>query len=427
MRRFFVYGTVILSAMIFGGQNARADVLGQNSTFFTETDYDATGASSITATLKTIGEHGYFYVDDRYLATLSPAQQEHFNTTLSQLAQTFDAQIYPRSTAFWGSENNPGVDGDPHIVILVERMVSNAGGYFQTIDNYPKSVAPRGNAREMFYLNADSVLSDQATDFMAHEFQHVISFYRKELLQGVHDDIWTNEARSEYNITQVGYTAAFDGSQLQYRMFSFLRTPSDSLVEWPNTATDYGGASMFIHYLADRFGPDLAAGTIRIPQAGVATVDAWLFQNHQNERFPDVFTDWMVASYLNDPTLGAQYAYARPELRTIRVTPQQATTLGAANQYDATIPLKEWQPYWLALNIAPDVVAPALNIKITGQPGPWWGGAVISVYNNGTRAVTTFSATDAQHPISIPVTSGTGHLVSATVALTQGTDQPVGT
>lgn len=417
---------VLIAVFLVVPTGARADTLGQNSTFFVDSDYDAAGASSLTATLQVVGAHAYWYVDDRYTTSLTPSQQAHFSSALNQLANTFDGIIYPRSTSFWGFERTPGIDNDSHVVILIERMIPTAGGYFQTVDNYPRNVAPQSNAREMFYLNAESILGDGALDFVAHEFQHLISFNQKEILQGVHDDTWTNEARSEYNLTNVGFTDSFSGSQLQYRMFSFMRSPSDSLVEWPNVAADYGITSVFMHYLADRFGPDLAAGTIRIPQAGVAAVNAWLFQSGRSERFGDVFTDWMVASYFNDPAFGAQYAYTRPELRSIRVTPQQSTSMGNGSQYAVTVPLKEWQPYWLQLNLAPDITASALNIQIAGQEDLRWGGAVMATYTDGTRAVTSFSATRMPHPISIPIIRNSGHLMSATLAVTQGTEQSVG-
>ena len=40
---------------------------------------------------------------------------------LSDLADSFENQIYPTDRAFFGSEWTPGVDGDPHIYILYAR------------------------------------------------------------------------------------------------------------------------------------------------------------------------------------------------------------------------------------------------------------------------------------------------------------------
>lgn len=403
---------------------AHADMLGQNITFSVDPKYDATAASSVTATLRAIGQHVYFYIDDRYWTGLSPAQQVHFTDMLSQIANTFDTATYLRSTSFWGPENTPGIDNDPHIVVLFEKLGNNAGGYFRTVDSYPHNLAPQGNSREMFYISTDSVFNGGASEFMAHEFQHLISFYQKELLEKVHDDTWINEARSEFNITQVGLNEPFQESTLEYRKFSFLRSPSDSLVEWPNTAADYGIATIFMHYLADRFGTPVVQGTLTLPYAGVSAINNWFAQQNRLERFSGIFTDWMVASYLNDPAFGDAYTYVRPGLRDVRVTPQQSVPLNSDSQYTTAIPLKEWQPYWLRFDLAPNITAAAFNVRITGQQGPWWGGALTASYTDGSRSVTTFSAIDPQHPISLPMVRGVGHLMSATLALTQGTDQP---
>lgn len=373
MKRFLLFlGACAIG--ILAAHPVFADELGQNTVFMTDAKYDVSGATSISATLRAVGQDAYWYVDDRYWQTLSPAQQVHYMDSLTQLSSQFDSVIHPKSIALWGSENTPGVDNDSHVVILLERLTSTAGGYFETINNYPKNVAPQGNAREMIYISADGVPSGDAPDYIAHEFQHLISFYQKNLLQDVNDDIWSNEGRSEYNITNVGFNDPFSGSTLEHRMWSFVRAPSDSLVEWPNTAADYGIATVFVHYLADRFGPDILSSTMHILSAGVPEIDTWLAQANQSERFPNVFTDWMAASYFNDRSLGDGYGYVRPGLDGIHIVPQQAAQLGSGGQYTGSIGIKEWQPVWLQFGINADVSSPAFNIHIAGQVGPWWGG-----------------------------------------------------
>jgi hypothetical protein len=211
---------------------ALADTQGQSQTFYVNPTYDATGATVATATLRAVGVHAYFYVDDRYWNALSSEEQSRFTGGLTTLATQFDTATYPLMTSLWGFENSPGIDGDPHVVILLQRLVSGSGGYFETIHNYTKDHATGSNAREMIYVNADSVLAGSGKSFIAHEFQHLISFNQKELVRGVQDDVWVNEARSEYSLTVAGFSMPFEGSTLQRRLQAFLRSPSDSLVEW---------------------------------------------------------------------------------------------------------------------------------------------------------------------------------------------------
>ena len=160
--------------------------------------------------------------------------------------------------------------------MLLQKLSTGSGGYFDTINGYAKNRAPDSNAREMVVVAADSVLNNTSTDFLAHELQHLISFYQKELLLNVSEDTWLNEARSEYSITLAGYDVPFAGSTLQRRIQTFLRTPNDSLTEWPNTSTDYGVASVFIHYLADRFGPGILQYTLHSRSSGAAAIQDWL-------------------------------------------------------------------------------------------------------------------------------------------------------
>ena len=423
--RYRIAGVVIAAGFLLPLSAARADVLGESHTFFTSPTYDASGASTVSATARAIGQNAYWYVDDRYWASLSEAQRNQFTSALNQFVGEFDSSIYPKSTSFWGSEAKPGVDGDPRVTVFLERLTQNAGGYFQTINNYPKSQAPDSNAREMFYVNVESVLTSRARDLTSHEFQHLISFNQKELLQHISDDTWLNEARSEYNITEAGYSEPFNGSSLQRRMFSFLSVPSDSLVDWPNTTTDYGIASLFLHYVADRFGPALAAWTIHSPTNGVVAIDDWLRMN-SSERFPDLFTDWMAASYLNDPTIDARYAYARPGLSTFHITPQQRIALSTVSSSATPTSLGEWQPWWLQLDVPSSADATsAVNIQLAGQAGPWWGGAAIGTYADGHHRVIPFAAINGQSTVGVPVQDAAAHLVSVVLAITQGNVLPV--
>lgn len=421
MRRFtFIVAIFIVFSGIFGVvSSASADALGDIRIFNVDALYDAVGAQSVSATNRAMGQNAYFYVDDRYWTSLSEYQRSQFEVALTQLRNEFDSIIYPRTTTFWGDEPKPGVDHDPLMTVLIENMSTGSGGYFKTINEYPVSIAPTSNAREMVYINAASVLSGAAKDYLAHEFQHLISFNQKELLLGVSDDIWLNEARSEYNITNVGYDDIFSGSSLERRVAAFLRNPSDSLVEWPNVPTDYSITSMFTHYIADRFNPVILADTIHSREAGVVALNSALINHGVTEDFSGVFTYWMVASYINNPTAGDQYQYARPGLQAIHVSPQSRIFLN--NTSSITVAVKEWQPVWLEFNLASDIMAPTVTIQITGQSG-FWSGALIGNYSDGHHRVVVL---DGIAKASISTSDNNSRLVSMVLAYTQGAIMPV--
>ncbi|MCC6405313.1 MAG: hypothetical protein IT405_02925 [Candidatus Yanofskybacteria bacterium] len=426
MRRFFLACAVVVFAGL--AAPAHADTLGQSNVFRVNAFYDASGATTVAATLRAVGQKGYFYVDDRSWSALTPEDQQRFSVELNALSSAFDGVIYPRLTTLWGFENTPGVDGDPHVVILLQRLITGSGGYFETINNYTKDRAPDSNAREMIFVNAESVLSGYAKSFTAHEFQHLISFNQKELLQGVEEDVWLNEGRSEYSITAAGYSEPFIGSTLERRAQAFIRSPSDSLVEWPNTSADYAVTSLFLHYVADRYGSDGLASTLRTSVAGIPSFDAWLSARGAPERFGDVFTDWMVASILNDRSRDPRYGYATAGLQGVHVTPtMRARVDNATPRTDFSVFLQEWQPAWVTADVGTlGTTGEPVSVRVAGQGS--WRGAVIAVYGDGTSTVMPFVGVSGSGDIHIPRTSvGGAGLFTITAALTQGVSQAVGT
>lgn len=402
-----------------------ADSLGQVESFFVNPSYDRDGASNETATLRAIGQHGYFYIDNRYWAGLTAAQQNQFTTNLNTLSSQFDTAIYPRETSFFGSENNPGVDGDSHVVLLMEEMTPGSGGYFETINSYSKARAPDSNAREMVSINVDSVLTSLGKNYLAHEFQHLISFNQKELLRDASEDVWLNEGRSEYAITLSGYSSPYQGSGLQRRAQTYVNTPSDSLVDWPNTSLDYGITSVFLHYLADRYGAAIISSTEHTASAGVAAIDEWLASNGRSERFGNVFSDFMAASYLNNRSIDPKFGFMTDGLNGIHIVPPVTAVLDHSHQRsEYSSSLKEWQPLWIQNNISA-VGSGGVNVHIAGSSDVGWYGSVIARYSNGSVLVAPFVSQAGKADISVADQSNGSAIMNTVVAVSQGSGLPV--
>src|SRR3989344_9104513 len=241
MRRF-VKTFLILTAMVapfFVFSVVSADVIGQSQVFKINETFDKFAHKSMLATLRLVSEHAYFYVDDGYWNDIGFVGRNDLLAGIQQLASDFDTDIYPTETSFWGQEPKPGVDGDNRMTVLLEQLKSGNGGYFSTANGYSKEVASETNEREMVVLNVEAVDGPYVKIFLAHEFQHLISFNQKELLRKVTDDVWFNELRSEYSITHAGYNNFFRNSNLERRAETFFNNPSDSLTEWPNVSLDY--------------------------------------------------------------------------------------------------------------------------------------------------------------------------------------------
>ena len=343
MKTFLVMAAIIVPFFMFS--IAFADVQEQNVRFTINDNFDKFGRTSMTATLRKIGENAYFYIDDEYWNTLGFSKRQNLLSDISQLALEFDSNIYPTETSFWGQEPKPGVDGDNRITILLEQLKSGNGGYFSTSNGYSKKLASDSNEREMIIISVDSIGSSYENIFLTHEFQHLVSFNQKELLRDVTEDVWLNELRSEYSPTLTGYNNVFDNSNLERRAETFFSDPSDSLTEWPNVSLDYSLVAILAEYLADQYGRDFLRESLQTDLAGIPSVNRALADRGSNERFIDVFSGWLAASYINNDSVNSKFGYFNPGLKNFKASPQRLTILSSSESNIFDYSLKPWQVY----------------------------------------------------------------------------------
>ncbi|MDD2695765.1 MAG: hypothetical protein PHD58_07565, partial [Anaerolineales bacterium] len=118
--------------------------VGDKETFWAS-NTDTNANFEVTATLRYITNHAYFWIEDGVTYNARD---------LRDLAEAFEERIYPTNREFFGSEWTPGVDGDPHIYILYVRgMGESIAGYFSTMDEYTSLVNEYTNSHEMFLFS----------------------------------------------------------------------------------------------------------------------------------------------------------------------------------------------------------------------------------------------------------------------------------
>ncbi len=274
-----------------------------------EKDFWATNSSSnetflVRATLRYVSDHLYFWIENGV---------DYDARDLQHLADTFDSKIYPTNREFFGSEWTPGVDGDPRLYILYTRgLGGSVAGYYSASDQYHPDARQYSNAHEMFFISADLVsLGSQSIEgVIAHEFQHMIHWY-----QDRNEEVWLNEGFSELAMFINGYETG--GTE-----YSFTRDPDLQLNTWPATSDTYphyGAAFLFVSYFLDRFGEEAARDVVAHPENGLESIQAVLGsiqaadpQTGDPIGVDDVFADWAITSYLNDPGVeDGRYAYQR--------------------------------------------------------------------------------------------------------------------
>lgn len=327
--------------------HARADVAGEQHAFFIDPSYDARGRSQINASARLISTHANIYVSDDYWNALDSSAQYRLTNLMVALAKEFDERIYPTETAFFGSEPNPGIDGDARITLMLSALKYNVGGYFDSSHEYPKSEVAMSNEREMIFINtAQFGDSSRIYAFLAHEFQHQISFNQKEKIRGVADDVWLNELRSEYAVTLLGYTSPFAHSNFERRFTSFREQPTDSLTEWKNDFPDYGQIAMFGEFLAEHWSPQVIADTLQTSATGIHSIDEALARRGFVDRFSDVFDQWMAANIYNTAKPPLHLSYTRPELAAFHVTPTQVLQIPQDGIIQVNFNAKDWEQRW---------------------------------------------------------------------------------
>jgi len=317
-----IFFSVVILIFLLTPVFVRAEeVLGNKVNFYIEPSYDSLKREQATSTLRRISPKAYWYVDDDWWQKLGEEEKEEMNNALNSLADEFETKIYPVLTSNFGTEWTPGIDKDTRITILIHPMIEESGGYFNSGDEYPRVQAPRSNEREMVYLNAIYLKNQLAKSLLAHELQHLISFNQKEKTYNVSEDVWLNEARSEYVPTLLGYDDIFEGSNLQRRIKKFLEKPYDSLTEWRNLPYDYGVANLFIQYLVDHYGRDILIDSLKSSKTGIESINFALSKNGFKENFSQIFTDWAIAVFINDCSISQKYCYLNQNLKNFKLTP----------------------------------------------------------------------------------------------------------
>lgn len=293
---FFV--AVLLSASFAYVSFAYAET----ADFFIDGSFDWQGRGETTAELRHEGSNAKWYVADDYWSSLNSSQRINLSVDIKNLSYEFDNTVYPQLTAIFGFENNPGVDGDPKITVLLTRMIDEAGGYFKEQDGVSKAEAKDSNEREMVYLNVIHASNVRMRAFLAHEFQHLITFNQKYIKHRVQEEVWMNELRSEIAPTLIGYDALFvySGSNLQARLAKFLRNSSDAILNWNSEEGDYASINLFSQYILDHYGRSVFAAMTQNEFVGIESFNSALKTFGFSVDFSDVYTNWTVSNLVNN-------------------------------------------------------------------------------------------------------------------------------
>ncbi len=281
----------------------RTRKVGDRDSFYIVVDWAAGKYRTANATLQMITPHSYFWVEDGY--TLD-------QDALRQGAEYFENSVYPTDHKYFGSERSPGVDGDVHVNILNAKLDPHTAGYFSSEDTYPRQFFQYSNQRNIIYMNVEAGKpnSDEYKGDLAHEFQHMI-----HSAQAPQATSWIDEGMGDLAIKVNGFNNDW---VLPY----FTDKPDLQLNAWAIDDTSlahYAASYLFFDYAAGRFGPDFTRNVILAPREGINGVQAVLDSKYGGLQFDELFADWAVTNYLNDPSVeNGKYAYTNENIHIAR-------------------------------------------------------------------------------------------------------------
>ena len=296
-----------------------AYTIGENTSFNVDKDF-ANGKEIITGTLLSSPDRIYFYIEDGYWNRKNEEERKKIESVLNDLAFEFNTKIYSGITSVFGTEAFYGIDREARITILFHETKKGVNGYVRNVDVFEKTVNPYSNQRKMIYLSTDVLSGKWAKEVLAHEFVHLITFNKKELRYGISEDVWLNEARAEYAITLLGYNEGND-TYINSRIDSFLEKPYSSLTEWGDSVYDYGVINSFVHYLVDQYGINILVDSLNSGKKGVESIEDALLRNGSRKSFSQVFTNWTIATYINDCSAGAKYCFKDENFENLYIIP----------------------------------------------------------------------------------------------------------
>jgi len=273
--------------------------VGDEETFYVDKT-DAGTRLPLVARLHRIGRQCLLYVEKG--VTLKEEQA-------TGIVTMFDERIHPTTTAWFGREWSPGIDGEPRITLLIVSGLTTCDGFFDPEDEYLRRKRPQSNEREMLTLAVERLENSGLEEFMghlvAHELQHMIHWSHDPK-----ESNWVDEGCAEFAATLY--------NQFPFTVEYFLAQPDRCLIDWDDTveSSNYGHVFLFLNYLithASRLQERQAfvRAIVASRRTSVSGIDEALRGLEVPMAFNTLFRDFCAATYLNraaDPITGP-FAY----------------------------------------------------------------------------------------------------------------------
>jgi hypothetical protein len=108
--------------------------------------------------------------------------------------------------------------------------------------------------------------------------------------------------------------------------------------------------NLFTQYLVDHYGKEILVDSLHTKKIGIEAIDYALMKNGFEKKFSEIFTDWVLALYLNDCSVSSLYCYKNKNLVNIRITPS-LIFLPTTQQTNISLVynIKDWSARWFKI------------------------------------------------------------------------------
>ncbi len=332
----------------------------------------ADGTVTVSANVRHVSENAYWVFEDRF----EPDQGR-----LAQAAAQFENQIWPAVIGSFGNVWTPGIDNDGRIVIFHGELRPGVAGYFSGIDEYPVLIQPDSNQREAIYISANLLTLGGAgyQGTLAHELQHAVHW-----AADAGEESWLNEGMAEVASGVAGLPTN--------SVLAFLGQPNTSLVQWEpeifQASPNYGASALFFEYLAAHYGGmETLRAIVDHQEDGLDSVSAVLRGMGFTESAVDLFSDWVVANFVDDES----GRFSHPERN---VQARRFDTVEVPENVSGSV--RPFGTIYHVVEDAGDELTIEFRANPTGQVFPaqprsgetcWWSNAGDSIDTTLTRTV----------------------------------------
>lgn len=250
----------------------------------------------ISAELVKITENVLFWMEEGYV--YSPS-------VLDRVAERVESEIYFNLANLFGQEWRPGIDNDAHFSILHIGSIDsfNEIGFFNSVNQFPKSLDESSNEQEMIFLNMDQL--EFGSEFyyatLAHELQHLIHWN----LDG-NESVWLNEGLSQLAEAYLG----FDSSET----YDYLNDTSLQLNTWEYEDdviySHYAASFLFAIYFWEQFGDEAVTALANSQLNSMASVRQVLSHYQPDLTLEEFLGNWAAANLIDEDGADGPYGYS---------------------------------------------------------------------------------------------------------------------